>query len=135
MEMNTLSQGNPLTYLVELEHKKSRLLFEARLLKGQQQYEKAADKFIQIADIERRWAEWAEKEDLGQLTIIHRYSELSCWAQAGNLYHVLRLIDNLLASAELSPEQRADLEEYQASLHYQFINWMGEWSSASAPVH
>lgn len=105
------------------------------MLKGQQQYAKAADKFVQVADIERQWAEWAEKEGLNQLTIIHRYSELSCWAQAGNPYQALRLIDHLLASAQLSPEQRADLEEYQASLHYQFMHWMGEWSSASVPVH
>jgi hypothetical protein len=130
-----MSQGNPPAYLVELEHKKSRHLFEARLLKGQQQYEQAADKFLQVADIEQQWADWAEKEGLVQLAVIHRYSELSCWAQAGNPYHALRLVDNLLASAELSPEQRTDLEEYQAALHYQFINWMGEWSSASVPVH
>lgn len=135
MEMNSLSQGNPPTYLVELEHKKSRLLFEARMLKGQQQYEKAADKFIQVADMEREWADWAEKEGLNQLVVIHRYSELSCWAQAGNPYHALRLVDNLLASAKLSPEQRTDLQEYKASLHYQFINWMGEWASMAVPTH
>ncbi|MCA9967870.1 MAG: hypothetical protein KC423_26680 [Anaerolineales bacterium] len=135
MAMNSLLQGNPPAHLLELERKKSSLLFEAQLLKGQQQYAKAADKFVQVADIERQWAEWAEKEGLNQLTIIHRYSELSCWAQAGNPYQALRLIDHLLASAQLSPEQRADLEEYQASLHYQFMHWMGEWSSASVPVH
>lgn len=134
MQINNIPQGNPPTYLVKMEHKKSQLLFEARLLKGQQQYEKAAENFVKVAEIERKWAEWAEKEGLIQLAIIHRYSELSCWAQGGNPYRALHLVDNLLASDEIPTEQRADLEQYKASLHYQFVNWMGEWSSAAMPA-
>lgn len=134
MFVNDIPQGAPPTDLVEMEQEKSRLLFEARLLKGQQKYEQAAERFIQVAEIERQWAEWAEQEGLDQLAIIHRYSELSCWAQGGNPYRALRLADDLLASAGLSAEQRSDLEEYRAALYYQFVNWMGEWSSAKMPA-
>lgn len=135
MQINHTSRSNPPTYLEEMEPQKSRLLLEARLLKGQQQYEEAAGKFIEVAEIERKWAEWAEKEGLTELAIIHRYSELSCWAQGGNPYHALRLIDDLLASDVISTELRTDLEQYQASLHYQFINWMGEWSAVAVPAN
>lgn len=134
MSINSMPQGNPPAELQALEPTKSRLLFEAKLLKGQQEYKKAAEKFIQVADIERQWAEWAEREDIPTQAFIHRYSELSCWAQAGNPYRALHLIEQLLASSHLSPEQRTDLQQYQASLHYQFINWMGEWSSAPVPT-
>lgn len=134
MLVNKIPQGNPPVDLVNLEQEKSRLLFEGRLLRNQQDYEQAAERFIQAADIERQWAEWAKQEGLSQLALIHRYSEASCWAQGGNPYQALRLVDNLLALTDLPAEQRTDLEEYRASLHYQFVNWMGEWASATIPA-
>jgi hypothetical protein len=119
---------------MEMEHRKSRLLLEARLFKAQQHYQMVADNFAQVADMEREWAEWAESERMTALAIIHRYSELSCWAQAGYPHRSLHLVANLLDSDQLTSTQRSDLKQYQISLQYQFTNWMGEWASVSAPV-
>ena len=127
-------RGNPPAHLIEMEHKKSRLLLEARLLKAQQRYQMVADNFAQVADMEREWAEWAESEKMTALAVIHRYSELSCWAQAGYPHRSLHLMANLLDSDQLTSAQRSDLKQYQMSLQYQFSNWMGEWASVSAPV-
>ena len=134
MLKSDLQHGDPPAELVVLEQEKSRLLFEARLLKGQQQYEQAANRFIKVAQIEKQWAEWAEKNGFAELAFIHRYSELSCWAQAGNPFQALGLITELLVSDDLLPEKRADLEEYRESLHVQFVHWMSEWSTTAMPA-
>ena len=128
-----IPSGNPPEYLLEMEEAKSRLLLEARLFKAQQRYQEVADNFARAADMEKRWAEWAETEGYQELAIIHRYSELSCWAQAGYPHRALRLIEQLLASSLLSIEQRTDLEQYQTSLNAQFLNWMSEWSAVTTP--
>ncbi len=126
--------GNPPTHLEQLERKKSRLLFDAHLHKAQHHYADAADNFAQVAEIERQWIRWAEAEGLEQLAVIHRRSELSCWAQAGYPHRALQLADALLATGKLNPEQHKDLSLYRQSLQQQFVNWMDEWASHAVPA-
>lgn len=132
-EKNEIPLGKAPAHLLEMEEVKSRLLLEARLFKAQRRYQEVADNFARAAEMERQWAEWAETEGLVELAKIHRYSELSCWAQAGYPHRALRLISKLLAADTLSSGQRADLEQYQTSLQYQFVNWMSEWSAVTVP--
>lgn len=101
---NGIPLGNPPAELEALEREKSRLLFDAHLLKAQHRYTEAADHFTQVAEIERQWAGWAETARLDQLAIIHRHSELSCWAQAGYPHRALQLTDALLDHGALSAD-------------------------------
>lgn len=126
--------GTPPAHLEALEFEKSRLLFEAHLLKAQQRYTEAADLFTQVADIEHQWVQWAEAQSLDQLELIHRRSEASCWAQAGYPHRAIQLIDRMLALDTLNQELRDDLSAYRDSLQYQFVNWMNEWVKPALQV-
>lgn len=119
-----IPSGEPPQQLKSLKRDKSQLLFEARLLDEQGQYEAAADKFVRAAELDRQYAVWAESENLLDLALIHRISELSCWGQAGYPHRAIQLIDSLLASSRLDEHQVADLRHYRLALQQQFNRLM-----------
>ena len=96
---------------VEAESKKSNLILKANLLKAQGQYQEAADCFAEAAQIEERLSEILMQQNLGKY-FIHRFSALSCWAQAGNVYQAIVMGEELLTNPKLPKRLRQRVQEY-----------------------
>jgi hypothetical protein len=116
----------PSTFLVE-ERLKSNLILEANLLKAQGQYEVAAVKFAEAAEIEEKLAKQLATLDRQNKAFVHQFSAISCWVQAGNLYRALRLGETLLQAENLPEPQRQRVKEYLDVLHSRFVQWMSQW--------
>lgn len=97
------------------ETRKSSLILEAQLLRAQQR-EEAALKFAQAAEIEEHLAERCEARGLDEKSFAHRFSAVSCWAQAGNFYQAIALCDALLARADLPARLRQRVQQYAMTL-------------------
>jgi hypothetical protein len=54
---------------------------------------------------------------------VHRFSALSCWAQAGDVYRAIMLGDELLARADLPEPLRQRIEEYARLLQARRVRW------------
>lgn len=85
----------PQDFLVE-ERTKSNLIVEGNLLKAQGKFENAA------ATIEEQLATYLISMNWWDKAYVHRFSAISCWAQAGDLYHAIQLSEHFLNEAWLS---------------------------------
>jgi len=114
--------------LAKEEGRKSNLILEANLLKAQERYQDAADRFAEAAQIEERLSGVLLQEGLLDKYFVHRFSALSCWAQAGDVYHAIVLGDELLARADLPDPLRARIEEYVQLLQARRVRWFAEFA-------
>jgi hypothetical protein len=105
------------------EARKSTLMLEAQLFREQQQDEPAANKFAQAAEIEERLSDICEAKGLTEKSFIHRFSAASCWAQAGDFYHAIRLCDSLLSRQDLTSRLRQRIQEYASALRARRAQW------------
>ena len=105
---------------------KSNLILEALLLREQQQEDKAAAKFAQVAMIEERLSDICEKKGLIEKSFVHRFSATSCWAQAGNFYYAIALCDDLLARADVPDRLRQRVHDYANTLRLRRAQWYAE---------
>jgi hypothetical protein len=105
------------------EAHKSELILGARLLREEQQYEAAAARFAQAAEIEERLGDLCEEQGLWDKAFMHRFSAASCWAQAGNFYDAIALCDNLLAQSDLPERLRQRIHEYAQTLRARRAEW------------
>lgn len=110
------------------EQLKSSLILEANLLKAQGEFEVAARRFAEAAEIEERLA--SELIGLGfqEKAFIHRFSAVSCWAQAGDLHRAVTLGEQMLRENNLTTAQSSHLEKYMETLHGRIVQWMSQWS-------
>ncbi|MBI1928632.1 hypothetical protein HYR99_30865 [Candidatus Poribacteria bacterium] len=108
------------------EARKSNLILEALLLREQQQEDKAAAKFAQVAMIEERLSDICEKKGLIEKSFVHRFSATSCWAQAGNFYYAIALCDDLLARDDLPDRLRQRIHDYAHTLRARRAQWYAE---------
>ena len=126
-----IATGNPPQRLLEIERDKSKLLLEAQLLRAQQRFVEAADKFARAAELERAWVEWATEQGLTQLAFLHGFSEVSCWAQAGDTQRATMIGRDMQRDKLLDPQLRQQLDSYMATLESRRIGWMNEWVPAA----
>lgn len=103
------------------EVRKSNLILEGRLLVAQGA--DAAEKFAQAAQIEEDLARRCAASGLPDKSFVHQFSAASCWAQAGDFYHAIRLCDDLLAHAALPERLRRRVQEYSAILRQRRHQW------------
>lgn len=116
---------------IEKEAQKSNLILEANLLKAQARHQDAADRFAQAAAIEEQLCQVLLHKGLRDKYFAHRFSALSCWAQAGDVYHAIVLGDELLARADLPDPLRARIEEYVQLLQARRVRWFAEFAPAT----
>lgn len=114
--------------LQEVEREKSRLLLEAHTFKAQKRFAEAAERFAQAARYEHELADWATAQGLRDLSYLHAFSALSCWAQAGDPHRALEMSQMLLQSGALTESQRAQLQAYHDALEQRWVSWMQQWS-------
>jgi len=107
------------------EAQKSELILAAQLLREQQQDE-AATKFAQAALIEQRLSDICAAQGLLEKSFLHRFSAVSCWAQAGNFYHAIALCDDLLTRADLPDRLRRRIHDYAHTLRVRRAQWYEE---------
>jgi hypothetical protein len=105
------------------EARKSELILRARLLREEQQYEAAAARFAQAAEIEERLSDLCEAKGLTEKAFMHRFSAASCWAQAGNFYDAIALCDYLLSQERLPERLRQRVDEYVQTLRVRRAEW------------
>ena len=120
--------------LAKEEARKSNLIQEANLLKAQERYQDAADRFAEAAKIEERLSEVLLQKELLDKYFVHRFSALSCWAQAGDVYHAIALGEELLARADLPNSLRQRIEEYVRQLRTRCMRWFAEFAPAAVAV-
>ena len=120
--------------LAEEEAHKSNLILEANLLKAQGRYQDAADRFAEAAQIEERLSEMLLQKGLLDKYFIHRFSALSCWAQAGNIYHAIAMGEELLARADLPDRLRQRIQEHVQLLRVRHVRWFAEFAPRTVAV-
>jgi hypothetical protein len=110
-----------------VEKEKSRLILEAHTLKSQNRFAEAAEYFAQAAQYEQELANWATAQGLNDLSYLHSFSALSCWAQAGDPHRALTISRTLLRSGKLTQPQRTQLQAYYDTLEQRWVSWMNQW--------
>ncbi len=114
--------------LAEEEARKSSLILEANLLKARGQYQDATDRFAEAAQIEERLSAMLIQRGLLDKYFIHRFSALSCWAQAGNIYLAIAIGEELLARADLPDRLRQRIQEHVRLLQSRRVRWFVEFA-------
>jgi hypothetical protein len=114
------------------ETRKSNLLLEVMILRAQKQYDDASLKVAQAAIIEHRLGDICEEKGLLELSWIHRNSEVSCWALAGNIHEAIIQGEALLARADLPDRLRLHFEKYLKTLRRRRAKWWEEHGSSKA---
>lgn len=120
-------QGLDATFRKREAHK-SNLILEANLLKTQGHYREAADRFAKAAEIEERLSDALFQKGLVDKYYVHRFSALSCWAQAGDIHHAIVLGEELLARPDLPSRLRQRIEEYLELLQIRRARWFAEFA-------
>jgi tetratricopeptide (TPR) repeat protein len=115
-----------------VEERKSRLIVEASLLRDQQQYEAAADKLAQAAEVEEQLSQCYGNAGLKEKTYVHQFSAASLWAQAGNFYQAIALCDRMLLRSDLPDRLRHRVENYRNIFRTRRDQWYGELAVQSA---
>jgi hypothetical protein len=124
-------QGVPEGF-AELEAQKSNLLLEAQLLRSQNRAETAAAKLAEAAGIEERLSELSLAAGLREKAWLHRFSAVSCWAQAGNFYQALAWCDDLLSQPDLPDLWRRRVQEFAQRVRTRRAQWYAELTLAPA---
>jgi hypothetical protein len=59
---------------------------------------------------------------------IHRFSALSCWAQAGNIYQAIAMSEELLARPDLPDHLRQRIQGHVQLLQARRMRWLVEFA-------
>lgn len=110
----------PEHFLAE-ERTKSNLIVEGNLFKAQGKFENAAAKYATAATIEEQLATYLISVNRWDKAYVHQFSAISCWAQAGDLYHAIQLSEQFLNEVWLSSAQRQQVSQYLKTLRGRFI--------------
>ena len=108
---------------VQAEREKSTLILEAQLLRAQGQHQTAASRFAAAAQIEERLSDMLRGPALQRKYFIHRFSALSCWAQAGNVYQAITMGEELLAAPDLPEALRQQVQAYVQRVRTYLERW------------
>lgn len=108
------------------EARKSKLILEAQLLREQARADEAVYRFAEAAQIEESLSQRCAAQGLIEKSLLHRFSALSLWAQAGNFYQAIALSDQLLAAPELPEPLRQRIHTYTNTLRLRRARWYEE---------
>ncbi|MGH9839394.1 MAG: hypothetical protein ACREEM_11485 [Blastocatellia bacterium] len=108
------------------EARKSNLILEAQLLREQARADEAVANFAEAARIEESLGQRCAAQGLVEKSLLHRFSALSLWAQAGNFYQAIALGDGLLASPDLTARQRQRIQTYTNTIRLRRARWYEE---------
>jgi len=109
------------------ERHKSNLILEANLLKSQELYWPAAEKFAAAAEIEEKLVQQLVHLNRREKAFFHLFSAVSCWAQAGDLHRALRLGADLVSFEGISQARLQSAQEYIEVLRSRYVQWMSSW--------
>lgn len=121
---------------VKDEMRKSNLILQANLLKAQEQYQDATDRFAEAAQVEEQLSQILLQKGLMTKYFVHRFSALSCWAQAGNIYQAIMMSKELLTCPDLPDHLRQRIQEHVQLLQARRVRWFVEFAppTVTAPV-
>jgi hypothetical protein len=108
------------------ETRKSTLMLEAQLLRAQQHFGAAAEKYATAAALEEHLRDVCFQQGLVDKAFVHGFSAASCWAQAGDLHHAIQLCAHLLARADVPDRLRTRIEAYVKTLDARRAQWYEE---------
>ena len=112
----------------------SSLILEGYLLKQQECYEEAADKYAQAATLEEKLCTELSKKGLMDKYYSHFFSAASCWAQAGNIHQAIWMTNQLLRYPNIPERLRRQAEEYQQMLRARRERWFAFLTQSLAPA-
>lgn len=110
------------------EKETSRLILESNLLKSAGRRKEAAQKFAQAADLEMKNCDELLSLGLLDLYYIHRFSAVSCLAQAGNLYQAVQICEELLDNSGLPSLLRQRIAGYLGVMETRVDQWMTSYA-------
>ena len=116
------------------EMRKSNLILQANLLKAQGQYQDATDRFAEAAQIEEQLSQVLLQKELMTKYFVHRFSALSCWAQAGNVYQAIVMSKELLARPDLPDHLRQRIQEHVQLFQARRVLWFAEFAPPAIVV-
>ena len=105
------------------EEQVSGFILEGYLLKQQERFDEASDKYAQAAQLEEALCAELSKKGLMDKYYSHFFSAASCWAQAGNIHQAIWMINQLLQYTNVPERLRKRVEEYQQVLRAQRKQW------------
>jgi len=108
------------------EARKSNLILEAQLLREQARADEAVAKLAEAARIEEHLGQHCAAQGLAEKSLLHRFSAISLWAQAGNFYQAIALGDELLASPDLTERLRQRIQTYTNTIRIRRARWYEE---------
>jgi hypothetical protein len=117
------SRGLDASFEAEDAHK-SNLILEAHYLRVHGEFDEAAVKAAQAAEIEERLGAICEANGLLEKSWVHQFSAACCWEQAGNYYAAIRLSSELLARPDLPERLRQRVQKYNQSLRQLRSQWL-----------
>ena len=91
-----------------------------------------ADREPQAAEIEESLSAACEAKGLVEKALVHRFSAVSCWAQAGNFHFAIQLGDEMLARPDLPVRLRRQVQEYTKVIRLRRAQWSAELATAGA---
>ena len=90
--------------------RKSRLLFEARLLWEQSRDDKALDMYAEVAALEEELMQECRAAGVGPKYFVHAFSAVHCWIKAADFYRARHLCNTILAQPDITPPLRENAE-------------------------
>lgn len=116
------------------EVRKSNLILEGRMLEARQQWDEAAQKFAQAAELEERLGNRCAALGLSDRASMHFFSAASCWARAGNFYQAIAVCDDLLRRADVPEPLRQRIQDYAHVLRGRRAQWQSGLPLPATPA-
>jgi hypothetical protein len=92
------------------------MLLEAQMQGSRGEPDAAVHRFAAAAELAEQLAACVSPAQDQASSWQHRYTALSCWAQAGNFYAAIVLAYRLLDDTNLSPEIRRQVEAFASTV-------------------
>ena len=120
---NSISRKGLSKKFAKGEEQVSGLILEGYLLKQQERFEDAADKYAQAAKLEEELCTELFQKGLVHKYYSHFFSAASCWAQAGNIHQAIWMANQLLQYSDIPERLRKQVEGYQRVLRTRREQW------------
>lgn len=110
---------------------KSNLLLQAALLRAEGLEELAAARFAEAAALEEILTQWADEQGQPLRAARSQFSAASAWANAGNFYHALELLQSFEQRFDVPESLKAHARAFAEKLRTQRRHWQNTLQEAS----
>lgn len=117
----------------EEEARKSSLILQATLLRAEGQEEQAASRFAEVAALEEQLGRRADAEGNALRAVRSQFSAASAWANAGDFYHALSLLQLLEQRADAPEPLKMRAHTFAETLRVQRQHWQNTLQEAGLP--